>query len=73
MVRELLKLTLPNLMVLQKNSHHNTKNLKRAASFSDDSNNSSAGQTEISDRKPLGTPIFPSVSWFSDQGFQAPI
>jgi len=28
MVRKLLKLTLTNIMVLQKNSHHNTENLK---------------------------------------------
>lgn len=72
MVRKLLKLTLPNLMVLQKNSHHNTKNLKRATSFSDDSKNNSVGQIEIFERKPLGTLIFHSISCFNDQHFQVP-
>ena len=39
MVRKLLKLTLPNIVVLQKNSHHNTEYLKRSRHFSGDSKN----------------------------------
>lgn len=44
MVRELLKLTLPNIMVLQKNSNHNTENLKRSRHFSGDTKNYFASQ-----------------------------
>lgn len=39
MVRKLLKLALPNIMVLQKYSHHNAKNLTRSRHFSGDSKN----------------------------------